>query len=94
MIIIRNCFTAKPGQGSKLAAQLKDAAASSSIKRFRVLTDVTGEFNRVVLEYEAESVGEFEERMREYMTNEAFRAKMKGYTELWISGYREILQVA
>lgn len=93
MIIVRNCFTAKPGQGSKLAAQLKDAAASSSLKGFRVLTDVTGEFNRVVLEYEAQSVAEFEERMRDYMTNEAFRAKMKGYTELWATGYREILSV-
>ncbi len=94
MMIVRNCFTAKPGHGSKLAAQLKEAAAASSLQRFRVLTDVTGEFNRVVLEYEVGSVGEFEERMREYMTNEAFRAKMKGYTDLWISGHREILQVA
>jgi len=95
MIIVRNCFTAKPGNGSKLAAQLKEAAAASGMKgRYRVLTDLTGEFNRVVLEYEAENVGDFEARMREYMTNEEFRAKMKGYTELWATGYREILQVA
>jgi hypothetical protein len=58
-----------------------------------VLTDLTGDFNRVVLEYEAENVGEFESRMKDYATNEVFREKMKGYTDLWITGSREILQV-
>lgn len=93
MIVIRNCFTAKPGMASKLAAQLKDAAGVSGIARYRVLTDLTGEFNRVVLEYEAENVGEFEQRMREYATNAPFRDKMKGYTDLYLTGSREILQV-
>jgi hypothetical protein len=32
--------------------------------------------------------------MREYQTNEVFREKMKNYTDLWISGKREILQIA
>ena len=94
MIVVRNCFTAKPGQASKLAAQLKEAAATANIPKYRVLTDMTGDFNRVVLEYEAENVGEFEARMRDYATNEVFREKMKGYTDLWITGYREILQLA
>ena len=93
MIVVRNCFIAKPGNASKLAAQLKEAAASSPLSKYRVLTDVTGDFNRVVLEYEAENVGEFEANMKEYATNEAFRAKMKGYTDLYITGSREILQV-
>jgi len=94
MLVVRNCFVAKPGNASKLAAQLKDAAATAGIPRHRVLTDLTGEFNRVILEYEAESVGEFEARMKDYATNPAFRDKMKGYTELWVTGSREILQVA
>ncbi len=93
MIVIRNCFIAKPGLASKLAAQLKDAAGASGIARYRVLTDLTGEFNRVVLEYEAEKIGEFEQRMREYMTNVTFRDKMKGYTDLYLTGTRELLQV-
>jgi hypothetical protein len=93
MIVVRNCFVAKPGMASKLAAQIKDAAAASSIQTYRVLTDVTGEFNRVVLEYEAGNLGEFEARMKEYATNEGFRAKMKGYTDLYLTGSREILQV-
>jgi hypothetical protein len=61
----------------------------------RVLTDVTGGFNRVILEYEVATVAEFETRMREYLSgaNPEFREKMKGYTDLWTSGSREILQV-
>jgi hypothetical protein len=93
MIVVRNCFVAKPGQASKLAAQLKAAAAVANMPRHRVLTDLTGEFNRVVLEYEADSIGEFEARMKNYATNEAMREKMKGYTDLWITGSREILQI-
>ena len=94
MIVVRNCFVAKPGNASKLAAQFKDAAAAAKIPRHRVLTDLTGEFNRVVLEYEAENIGEFEARMKDYATNGAMREKMKGYTDLYITGSREILQIA
>jgi hypothetical protein len=94
MIVVRNCFIAKPGQASKLAAQLKEAAAASKIGKHRVLTDVTGDFNRVILEYEADNVSAFESTMKDYATNTAFREKMKGYTDLWITGSREILQVA
>ena len=94
MIVVRNCFIAKPGNASKLAAQLKEAAATAKSPKHRILTDLTGDFNRVIMEYEAENVGEFEARMREYQTNTAFRDKMKGYTDLYITGSREILQIA
>ena len=60
MLVVRNCFTAKPGQATKLAAQIKEAAETGKFSRFRVLTDLTGDFNRVVLEFEVESVAEFE----------------------------------
>ena len=94
MIVVRNCFVAKAGNASKLAALFKEAAAIAQIPKYRVLTDLTGDFNRVVLEYEAENVGEFEARMKDYATNQAFRDKMKGYTDLYITGSREILQIA
>jgi hypothetical protein len=93
MIVIRNSFIAKPGQASKLAAQLKEAAAASNLGKPRILTDLTGEFNRVILEHEAESLSGFEAGMKDYANNAAFREKMKGYTELWITGSREILQI-
>ena len=94
MIFVRNCFVAKPGNASKLAALFKEAAAVAKIQKYRVLTDLTGDFNRVILEYEAENVGEFEAQMKDYATNQEFRDKMKGYTELYITGGREILQIA
>jgi hypothetical protein len=93
MIVIRNCFVAKPGQASRLAAVMKEAATAGKIPRFRVLTDLTGEFNRVVLEYEAENIAEFESRLQDYTTNPVFREKMAGYTDLWITGSREIMRV-
>jgi hypothetical protein len=94
MFVVRNCFIAKPGNASKLAAQLKEAAATAKLPRHRVLTDLTGDFNRVILEHEAEDLGEFEAHMKDYATNAAFREKMKGYTDLWVTGNREILQIA
>ncbi len=94
MIVVRNYFVAKPGNASKLAALFKEAAVVAKIPKHRVLTDVTGDFNRVILEYEAENLGEFEARMKDYATNQEFRDKMKGYTDLYITGGREILQIA
>jgi hypothetical protein len=93
MYIVRNCFVAKPGQASKLAAQLKEVAGIAGLPKSRVLTDVTGDFNRVVMEYEVNDIAEFEARMRQYATDESFRDKMKGYTDLWSTGHREILRM-
>ena len=94
MLVIRNCFVAKPGNASKLAAQLKEATGIAKIPKHRVLTDMTGEFNRVILEFEVENITGFEALQNEYHSNPAFREKMKGYTDLWVSGTREILQIA
>ena len=94
MIVVRNIFVAKPGNASKLAAQLKNAAVVGKIARHRVLTDVTGDFNRVILEYEVDDVGGFEAQMKDYATNEAMRSAMKGYVDLWTTGSRELLQIA
>jgi hypothetical protein len=93
VIIIREFFIARPGQAGKLAAMLKDVTTTVAPGKSRVMTDVTGRFNRVIMETEADSLAEFEERMKEYMSNPAWKAKMKGYTDLWTTGGREILQV-
>ena len=94
MIVVRNTFVARPGSASKLAAQLKAAATTAQIPNYRVLTDLTGEFNRVILEFVAENFGEFEARMKDYQTNEAVRDKMKGYTDLYMTGTRELFQIS
>ena len=93
MIVIRNSFIAKPGQASKLAAQLKEAAKTAQMPNHRILTDLTGDFNRVVLEFTVADIGEWEAGLKTYNTNQEFRAKMAGYTDLWITGSRELYQV-
>ena len=93
MFVIRNTFVAKPGCASKLAAQLKEAVVAFQMPDARVLSDVTGDFNRVIMEHTAASLEEFEKRMQEVMGSKTYRERMAGYTELWITGTREILRV-
>jgi len=93
MIVVRNSFTAKPGQATKLAAQLKEMANAGNLLNHRVLTDVTGEFNRVVMEHEVESMAAFEELFKKYTTDPQIREKAKGYTDLWTTGCRELFRV-
>ncbi len=82
MFMVRNTFVAKPGCASKLAAQLKEAVVAFQMPGARVMTDITGDFNRVIMEHSAESLEEFEKRMQETMGSPMYRERMAGYTEL------------
>jgi hypothetical protein len=93
MFVIRNTFVAKPGCAGKLAAQLKEAVAAFELPGARILTDLTGDFNRVVMEHTAESMADLEKKMQETMGSQKYRERLAGYTELWITGSREILRV-
>jgi hypothetical protein len=96
MIIVRNVFIAKPGNASKLAAQFKSAATTmpGNMGKARVFTDLTGDSNKVVLEFEHESISQWEASMKEYQSNPTVRDAMKGYTDLYLTAHREILQGA
>ena len=93
MIVVRNTFTAKPGQASKLAAQLKEMAKAGGLPKHRVLTDLTGDFNTVVMEWQAESLAQIEEIYKKNMSGPKVREAAKGYTDLWITGSRTLYQV-
>jgi len=94
MIVVRTTFIAKPGSASKLAAQIKEAGSVPGAPgNFRVLTDVVGDSNRVVLEFELENLAALETSMETYATNEEFRKKMKGYTDLYFTAHRDVLQI-
>ena len=93
MYIIRETFTAKPGMASKLATMIKDVSATLTTEKTRVLTDVVGSFNTVVLETETSDFACFEKRMKEYMDRKDIKDRMKGYTDLYESGRREIYRV-
>ena len=92
MLLVRNSFIAKPGQASKLAAQLKEATARF-IPNARILTDLTGEFNRVVMEFEVANLAEFEASLQQYASNKELRGMLAGYTDHWVTGTRELFQV-
>jgi len=93
MVVVRNSFIAKPGQAGKLAAQLKDMAKAGDLRNVRVMTDLTGDFNHVVMEHEVESAAEFEELLTRRSSDPQAREKAKGYTDLWTSGRRELFRV-
>lgn len=93
MFVIRNTFIAKPGCAGKLAAQMKEAVAAFQMPGARILTDFTGDLNRVIMEHSAETLDELEKRMKETMGSQMYRERLAGYTELWITGSREILRV-
>jgi hypothetical protein len=93
MVIVRNSFNAKPGQAGKLAAQLKEMASAGNLRNVRVMTDLTGDFNHVIMEHEVESASEFESLMARYSSDPQAREKAKGYTDLWTTGRRELFRV-
>ena len=64
------------------------------------MTDLVSDFNTVILERQMKDLAEYEELLGQYrsgkpgpnMDPNAFQ-EMKGYTDLYISGRREIYQV-
>jgi hypothetical protein len=94
MYIVRDIFTAKPGMASKLAKLMKEVTAMPNSPRGRILTDLVGDYNTVVMESEFKDLASYEKMMQEYMSQPPdLRQKMAGYTDLWQSGRREVLRV-
>ena len=93
MYVVRNRFTAKPGMASKLAKLLKEVMTDESRPKARIMTDYAGPMNTVIMEFEVASLAEFEKMLQEYGERPEWRERMKGYTELYLSGDREIYRV-
>jgi hypothetical protein len=98
MLIVRDIFTTKPGQASRLAKLWKRTMGERP--NVRVLTDLVGPYNTVVMEMEVESLAEWEELIRKYMSGEIAMEMspedaeaMKNYTEHYQTGRREIFKV-
>jgi hypothetical protein len=91
MIVVREVFIAKPGQASKLATWFKAEMG----KDVKVLTDMTGSFNKVVMESEYENIAAFEREMQEYMKQPrpAGDPSKPNYQEMYLHGKREIYRV-
>jgi hypothetical protein len=94
MYVVRDIFTAKPGMASKLAKLMKSLLTVPGGPQGRILTDMVGDYNTVVMESDFKDLAGFEQHLQEYMAGRPdLREKMAGYTDLWISGRREILRI-
>ena len=96
MLIVREVFTAKPGQASKLAKLFKRAMAGMG--EIRVMTDLVGNYNTVVMEQPVRDLAEYERKLGEYKTktipmDPQVAEEFAHYTELYVTGHREIFQI-
>src|SRR6187402_1180844 len=96
MIIVHDIFICKPGNASKFAKLFKEVMADSS-ELVNVMTDLTGDFNKVVMVTKYDSLTAYEEGFKKYMEEseemKKMKEKMKDYHEMYLTGSREIYQV-
>jgi hypothetical protein len=96
MIIVHETFVCKPGNASKMAKLFKEAFSYDKHVK-SVMSDLTGQYNRVIMVSEYDSFTDFEKSWEE-MKNptpemQAMMKKMEGYTEMYLTGSREIYRV-
>jgi heme-degrading monooxygenase HmoA len=96
MIIVHDIFICKPGNASKLAKKFKEAMAGSS-ELVNIMTDMTGQYNRVVMVSKFDSLTAYEQSWEKYKEDSAEMKKMTeamaGYHDMYLTGSREIYQV-
>lgn len=96
MIIVHDIFVCKPGNASKLAKLFKEAMEGFE-EVDQILTDMTGQYNRVIMVSKYESLTAYEKSWEKYMEQseemKKMQEKMKGYTDMYLTGSREIYKV-
>jgi len=96
MIIIHEIFICKPGNASKLAKMFKEAMSGNG-ELMNILTDMSGQYNRVVMVSKYESLTAYEQSWEKYKQDTEATKKMTeamaGYQDMYLTGSREIYQV-
>jgi predicted translin family RNA/ssDNA-binding protein len=96
MIIVHDIFICKPGQASKVAKMFKEAMAGIE-EVVNIMTDMTGQYNRVIMVSQYENLTAYEQSFEKYMhaTDEMKKVqeKMQGYHDMYLTGSREIYKV-
>lgn len=97
MIIVHDVFVCKPGNASKLAKLFKEWAEIRPKKNTYVMTDMTGQFHRVIVASNYGSLADYEEESKkmggESPEEKALMEKFKDMNEMYVSGSREIFKV-
>lgn len=95
MIYVHDIFICKPGNASKVAKMFKEAIAENA-EVVNIMTDLTGEYNRVIMVSKFDSLGSYEQSFKKYMEDtgdiKKMKEKMKGYQDMYLTGKREIYQ--
>ena len=96
MVIIHDIFICKPGNASKLAKLFKEIMADNK-ELVNIMSDVTGQYNKVVIVTKYDSLSAYEESWKKYEQNteemKKMKEKMAGYHEMYLTGSREIYHV-
>lgn len=95
MILVRTVLQARFGTGGKLAASFSETTKSMMAemgkpRRWRVLSDLSGPFDTIIQEIEAESLAEWETMRARLFELAAFRESMAQMQELVVSGRNEL----
>lgn len=95
MIIVHDVFVCKPGNASKLAKKFKEGMSGSEL--LHIMTDMSGQYNRVIMVSKYDSLTAYEQSWEKYKeeseANKKMAAAMEGYQEMYLTGSREIYQV-
>jgi hypothetical protein len=96
MILVHDIFVCKPGNASKLAKKFKEAMSGNN-ELVHVMTDMTGQFNRVIMVTKYDNLTAYEQSWEKYMKQSEEMKKMEeamaGYQDMYLTGAREIYQV-
>lgn len=96
MIIVHDIFICKPGNASRFAKLFKEVMVGND-ELVNIMTDMTGEFNKVVMVSKYENLTAYEQSFQKYMHDseemQKMKEKMQGYTDMYLTGSREIYQV-
>lgn len=97
MYFIREVFKAKPGKAKELVKKFKQAIPyfekSEGGINYKVLTDITGNYWTVVVQYEIANIGGFFINVRGATAGTELQEIMKGYLDLVDGGCREVYLV-
>lgn len=92
MIVVREVFIAKPGMASKLAAMWKEQMPEA-----KVMTDLIGQYNTVIMEGEYKDLASWEAEMKKFMEESKNEKPKEGsgpkHTDMYLTGHREILRI-
>jgi len=96
MIIVHDIFICKPGNASKLAKMFKEAM--SGTQEFdSIMTDMTGQFNKVVAVTKYENLADYEQGWERFQKDTEAMKKMEkimtDYQDMYLTGSREIFRV-